>query len=622
MDLFSLYMLFFGLSTIIGVPLLSSFQVTQIKGSGYDDWLSGLAATLGPATGIFILISVVTYFMLKPLNKYLKDSVTRSLSTEEILHSKKIIKKVNLISTISILVGYVLGNGTTIIIKTALGKVNYNTTDIIMILILIVLYALMAVEYSVTAFNAMSRKQLSKLKIYSVDGMKISSYSFSLMKTITKITCLIGWHLLCTGYSAVRHNWTSSVFFTKAFTSLIEGLIVGLPLCFIILHQLKVRFSITVKQIEDLRERGDLVSRLSIGTFDDFGRVMTEMNKLMDFLQNALSKLQNENRSVDSGAKDLFNISESSASGIDQVISSFQTMSEENAQKDVLLENAKTNIEKLNDEAAKISESMELQAKSEQQNAQSISNMVESLKNASDQIIKTKELSDELTKSSLSGRTEVLKTQQIIETIAEKSRKMVEVIQMITKVATQTNLLAMNAAIEASHAGVAGKGFSVVADEIRKLSVSTQKSANDIGNLITEINESIDEGSSSMKDTAKMFESIYSGIQDQSRFVETLSVTMEEQTDGAGRVLSSTQEIVTQINDVSSLIKNQASYTNEMKTIINNIVNLSEQVNNSMQESQNVISQFSGSIQSVKQKAEQNQNSVLTITDELNKFSL
>lgn len=622
MNLFGLYMLFFGLSTIIGVPLLSSFQVTQIKGSGYDDWLSGLAATLGPATGIFIIISVIAYFLLKPLNRYIKESEKRTLTSQEILHSKKIIRNVNLISTVSILVGYVLGNGTTIIIKTIAGKVNYNTTDILIILVLIVIYALMAVEYAVAAFNAMSRKQLSKLNIYSVEGMNIHSYSFSLMKTITKIACLIGWHLFCTGYSSVRHHWTTTVFFQKAATSLIEALIVGLPICFIILHQLRIRFSITVKQIEDLRERGDLVSRLSIGTFDDFGRVMTEMNKLMDFLQNALSKLQTENKSVDSGAKDLFNISETSASGIDQVISSFQTMSQENAQKDLLLEDAKVNIEKLNDEATKISDSMEIQAKSEQQNALSISNMVDSLKNASDQIIRTKELSDELTKSSLSGRTEVVKTQQIIEAISEKSRKMVEVIQMITKVATQTNLLAMNAAIEASHAGVAGKGFSVVADEIRKLSVSTQKSANDIGNLITEINESIDEGSASMKDTAKMFESIYSGIQEQSRFVETLSGTMEEQTNGAGRVLSNTQEIVTQINNVSELIKNQASYTNEMKTIINNIVSLSDQVNIAMQESQNVISQFSGSIQTVKQKAEENQNSVLSITDELNKFSL
>ena len=59
MNLFGTYLIFFGLSTVVGVPLLSSFQVTQIKGSTWLDWGTHLGTTLGPAGGVFILISII-----------------------------------------------------------------------------------------------------------------------------------------------------------------------------------------------------------------------------------------------------------------------------------------------------------------------------------------------------------------------------------------------------------------------------------------------------------------------------------------------------------------------------------------------------------------------------------
>ena len=59
MNLFNIYLIFFSLSTVVGVPLLSSFQITQIKGSTWGDWASNLATTLGPAAGVFVLVFII-----------------------------------------------------------------------------------------------------------------------------------------------------------------------------------------------------------------------------------------------------------------------------------------------------------------------------------------------------------------------------------------------------------------------------------------------------------------------------------------------------------------------------------------------------------------------------------
>ncbi len=622
MNLFVLFMIFFGLSTVLGVPMLSSFQVTQIKGSTWADWVSGLGATLGPATGIFIIVSAIVYFIMKPLLGYLKESENRELSDEEKGSAQKILKKVNVISLVSILAGYIAGNGTTIIIKTVAGKVNYSISDLAVIIALILVYSFTAVEYSVVCFNSLARKQLRKLKIYSTEGIKTSHFTISLGLTTTVVVLFVSWHLFCSGYSAVRNGWTLEVFTRKALAALAEAFIVGTPLVALILNQLRKRFYETIHHVDALREKGDLVTRLSIGTFDDFGVVMTSMNHLMDFLKDSLSALKAENLKVGQDAENLMLVTQSSASGMEQIVSSFSNMHTENAEKDRLLDSARVSIDRLTSDAVKVSRSMESQAEAEQANAVSITEMVSSINSITGLIQKAQTLSNLLSESSLAGATEVEKTQAVVELIKDKSKKMVEVVQVIHQVASQTNLLAMNAAIEAAHAGNAGSGFSVVADEIRKLAENTQSQTKSINELIKEITSSIEAGSTSMTDTKTMFNKIREGISDQSGVVNEILNTMEVQSSSANNVLATTNRISSQISEVNQLIKNQANYTEEIKAGIDDIVELSGSVDTAMNESESVINDFAKSIEIVKQKAQENQTSVMTITGELNKFKI
>ena len=622
MNLFSTYLLFFGLSTVVGVPLLSSFQVTQIKGSTWFDWVSNLGTTLGPAAGVFILISLIVYKMLKPLSKLVKEAETRPLSEDEKKYAQKILTRINTLSIVSILMGYPVGNGSTIIIKTLTAKVNYNKVDLAIILILVILYALLAISYSTTGFNIMARAQLSKLKIQSTDGMKTSKYTYSLATIIINAMLLMGWHVFCSGYSAIRHDWTVQYFARKGLYALFMSGFITLPLIILVLYQLRKRFTITIQQIDDLRQKGDLATRLNIGTFDDFGKIMTSMNKLMDFLQVSLNTLKNESGSVGAAADELLLITDNSSTSMDMIVNSFEEMHKQNAEKDALLESAKNNIYKLNEDASKVSATMQEQAIAEEQNADAISQMAENTSQINELIKQAKQLSKNLSDSSEAGSAEVQKTELVINSVSEKSKQMSEVIQVIQQVASQTNLLAMNAAIEAAHAGEAGQGFSVVADEIRKLAESTQSQAKSIKDLIIEITKAIQNGSSSMQDTKAMFYKIQEEIVTQTNVVENIAQTMDIQSTGAEEILSTTNKISQNIQSVNEIIRNQANYTEQITEGIKDVVELSGKIDGSMNVSLGILKDFSQSIQIVNEKAQANQKSVQTINDELGKFEL
>ncbi|MCK1996972.1 methyl-accepting chemotaxis protein [Psychrobacillus psychrodurans] len=165
----------------------------------------------------------------------------------------------------------------------------------------------------------------------------------------------------------------------------------------------------------------------------------------------------------------------------------------------------------------------------------------------------------------------VLETDQALVTLNERSKEIVHILKLITDIADQTNLLALNAAIEAARAGEAGKGFAVVADEVRKLSEQTRKSVSDISDIATEIE----------KDTKQTVTSI-NGVKEKVDSGLTIAHHTEETFQD---ILTSVGQVKEQVGDISSItnnihniVKDVATHANNMSTVASDTFDSSSSV--------------------------------------------
>lgn len=174
-------------------------------------------------------------------------------------------------------------------------------------------------------------------------------------------------------------------------------------------------------------------------------------------------------------------------------------------------------------------------------NISSVNNSVEQMTNSFDT------LSDDI-KLGNEKRSEL--NQKLVE-IEKQSVMLHEANQVIASIANQTNLLAMNAAIEAAHAGSAGKGFSVVADEIRKLSETSSRQSRTIRDQLSKIHTSIENVVTVSEDSSKVFEDISREIQTTNVLVHQIQAAMTEQTIGSQQI----GEALRSVNDSTFEVK-------------------------------------------------------------------
>ncbi|MFP4301622.1 MAG: methyl-accepting chemotaxis protein [Spirochaetaceae bacterium] len=289
-----------------------------------------------------------------------------------------------------------------------------------------------------------------------------------------------------------------------------------------------------------------------------------------------------------------------------EVISEFQqSLGSLSEQSRILSEQSSSLEQQMSSQSAFVEEAT---AAVEEMNG-SIQNMSSISRDRSGQVAQLVETAEE-------GASQMGRSEEAMRAIAESSRKMLDFVQMISKIAAQSNMLAMNAAIEAAHAGTHGAGFAVVADEIRQLSETSSNYARQIAEALRGTASDVEEAGAINSQAAALFSRIHDEIGKMNDTFQELISGLSELAQGSREILDS----VTQLRETTTLVTEASKEGKKLseggRESAQRLEEIAERLTKLMENNGETAERLSGVIESIERITEENQNQLTQLDRE------
>ena len=352
-----------------------------------------------------------------------------------------------------------------------------------------------------------------------------------------------------------------------------------------------------VKVANNLRDisegEGDLTRTIPEKGRDEITDLSHYFNMTLEKIKNLIIIIKEETALLSDTGGELSSSMTETAAAINEITANIQSIKSRAINQSASVTETNATMEQISVNIDKLNNQVEKQSSNISQASSAIEEMIANIRSVTGTLVNNASNVGDLMGASEVGRTGLHDVAADIQEIARESEGLLEINSVMENIASQTNLLSMNAAIEAAHAGEAGKGFAVVADEIRKLAESSGEQSKTIGAVLKKIKASIDKIMLSTENVMGKFAAIESSVKIVADQEEIIRNAMEEQGAGSKQILegvSNVNEITRQVKDGSQEMlegsrgviqesKNLAKVTVEITGGMNEMAAGADQVN-------------------------------------------
>ena len=365
---------------------------------------------------------------------------------------------------------------------------------------------------------------------------------------------------------------------------------------------------------------GDITGRVVYKGKDEIGSLIRYFNQTMDNMALMFGSLRRESETMREIGETLSADMAESASAVHEITANIEGVKQQVQTQAASVTETASTIDSILRVIQSVNASVEAQAKCVESSSAAVEQMIANIDSIGKVFEENNKTIQDLYKQSVNGKEGAAKANEIVSKVAEQSGLLMEASQVIQNIASQTNLLAMNAAIEAAHAGEAGKGFAVVADEIRKLAEESNTQGKHIGAVLNETAEVIGLLTESGQAAEQAFNGVYGLAERVASQEQAVVQAMNEQQKAGADVLRAMQEISEATTTVQSGSSEIVDGGTEISKEMARLGDLTRVITDSMNEMALGAVQINNAVQEVNEATQRNKGSIETLVGEIAKF--
>ncbi len=361
---------------------------------------------------------------------------------------------------------------------------------------------------------------------------------------------------------------------------------------------------------------------LPINSRDEMALLCMDYNDFLHFNKEFLQNLKSVVGVSNEASVKLGTNMQSTSKAINFITNSITTVDENIQNQSAGVLETQSTLEQIARNLDSLNTNITNQSTSVTESVSTIEEMNASIKSVDKAVSENMKTLDDLKKASAEGNKAVTSANEVVKVITENSEGLLEASTVIQNIASQTNLLAMNAAIEAAHAGDSGKGFAVVADEIRKLAEESSMQGKTITTVLKDLKSRIELLGSSAGNVEKQFKIILDLLELVHNRSREIMNGMSEQSSGSLQVL----EAIKEINDITEQVKlgstEMVNGNKEVAMETQKLVAISEEISANMKNITASSENIKKSIELVLESGEKEMEAIKTVDEKLQQLTV